>query len=1108
MMTIRKIFPFALLILSLLPGFAQDLAHPIVDDFEDGDLGGWEHYAGGDGSTWLNVDGVFELFGAVGTPFRTIYSLQESQFFDDFVIKVDVLPLPQIVDGKLGEVADWPGLLARASKPVDNISSGGYLMSVRRRGSILQLWSYTNGQANLLTEAIFDIPFDRPLRFVFKGKGPDLTAQLFDDEALVGELNAVDNTYTSGFAGVTSLLPAGQTASFDNFKVYHPVNPPKSDLPNPIVDDFDDGDLGGWEHYTEGTDSTCRIVDGALELSDVLGSRSRVTYTLNETEVYDDFVVEADVLPQLVDGEPGDLASHPGLLARVSKPVNNISSGYFMNIRRSRSEFELWKFTDGRIALLNRTVFDIPFDRPLHFVFKGVGTTLTAQVFDSDTLVAEISAHDATYTSGFSGLTHFWPAGETGRFDNFKAYHPEIPPLPEGEDPDSPIIRVQGNELGRLATVPQIEEKTLAISNDGKGHALEITSATVAGPQASHFSVAPEQLPLSIPPGETIDLEVTFDSRGRTGEFQASLTLATNDFDQQEDGEVVVNMTARIINTLGPEAHYPLDDSDLSFMSDITGFDRSGSFSNDVELGAEGIASGSSIRVHGGASAMVSGEAFDEGTFDECSFSLWFQGDSMTEMGALVAFGDLGSSPAFALMVADGNLSWFAGEKVDLATVNAGIEASTPYHAVVTYSANGLTIYVNGMPLEVNDSPEKLDIDLESTLHIGRFGLFGFNGRIDDVQIYNRVLVPSEVQFLHDNPGEPIRSTAPEDSDGDGLTDEEEVNLHHTDPLLADTDGDQRTDGEEVRGEPMTDPLNVDTDGDGFDDGFEVCQDADPNDPNSLPADVLGKPDHFWQEFAVLDTFNGFDSNADGKDVTFRAFIDFEDYQSSENDREIIWETGAGTVGFSLVYESGNRLVLRAAGNAGLSVATVKHALTQSQIEAGELSVIWTFDIDNGQSPESQTIALYLDEALVGDASANLGPDWSGSNAAAFGVFGSIFAAGGNNTALDNGVDFQSATINLETGLQMYVDRMFEARPQPESANVEIREIVRTETAIQVTLAGSEGSTVDLEYSPTLIPGSWEVVMSKIVLGATSIVVEDLDDARRNQLEGYYRLRR
>ncbi|MEK7167978.1 MAG: hypothetical protein AAB791_03180, partial [Patescibacteria group bacterium] len=69
------------------------------------------------------------------------------------------------------------------------------------------------------------------------------------------------------------------------------------------------------------------------------------------------------------------------------------------------------------------------------------------------------------------------------------------------------------------------------------------------------------------------------------------------------------------------------------------------------------------------------------------------------------------------------------------------------------------------------------------------------------------------------------------DSDGDGLTDEEEKALG-TDPNKSDTDSDGLND----RAETMlfkTSPLNPDTDDDGYLDGQEVINGYDPNRPGS-----------------------------------------------------------------------------------------------------------------------------------------------------------------------------------------------------------------------------------------------------------------------------------
>ncbi len=94
------------------------------------------------------------------------------------------------------------------------------------------------------------------------------------------------------------------------------------------------------------------------------------------------------------------------------------------------------------------------------------------------------------------------------------------------------------------------------------------------------------------------------------------------------------------------------------------------------------------------------------------------------------------------------------------------------------------------------------------------------------------------------------------DQDNDGLTDEQELSIYGTDPVLADTDGDSYLDGEEVKNNysPLvgerklakdldtdkdglpddwemklgTNVKNPDTDGDGFKDGEEVTSSHSP----------------------------------------------------------------------------------------------------------------------------------------------------------------------------------------------------------------------------------------------------------------------------------------
>jgi len=87
------------------------------------------------------------------------------------------------------------------------------------------------------------------------------------------------------------------------------------------------------------------------------------------------------------------------------------------------------------------------------------------------------------------------------------------------------------------------------------------------------------------------------------------------------------------------------------------------------------------------------------------------------------------------------------------------------------------------------------------------------------------------------------------DTDDDGLSDTDEINNHGTDPLNADTDDDGLSDGDEVL-VYGTDPLNPDTDGDGLSDGDEVNEYR----TNPLSADSDGDGLNDYDEVYVYGT--------------------------------------------------------------------------------------------------------------------------------------------------------------------------------------------------------------------------------------------------------------
>ncbi len=334
------------------------------------------------------------------------------------------------------------------------------------------------------------------------------------------------------------------------------------------------------------------------------------------------------------------------------------------------------------------------------------------------------------------------PGEKITRFDRITPGDPK-----PSSDPD---IQVTSRlALGQRPSFPQVQEAVLSVRNAGETQDLNITGVEVSGPDAEHFGVPADQFPLVIAPDGRGDLRLEVDNLGETGGFLGVLTLLSDDPAPAEDARVAVEVTASVIDLQGPRAHYPFDEAEGTEMRDVTGFDRHGLYGEGVVLGVEGLAGGTAIAVSGGDSATVPGRHFEEGTFESFSVSLWFEASQVAEIGTLFANGLVGESPAFALLVAEGQLSWFVEEVVEFG------------------------------------APSVFEIDPAAPFHIGAFGTLGFNGVIDELQLSQRVLTPEEVDALLNPSGEPPVQE-PTDSDGDGLSDEDEVSVHGTDPLSED----------------------------------------------------------------------------------------------------------------------------------------------------------------------------------------------------------------------------------------------------------------------------------------------------------------------------------
>lgn len=101
------------------------------------------------------------------------------------------------------------------------------------------------------------------------------------------------------------------------------------------------------------------------------------------------------------------------------------------------------------------------------------------------------------------------------------------------------------------------------------------------------------------------------------------------------------------------------------------------------------------------------------------------------------------------------------------------------------------------------------------------------------------------------------------DSDGDGLEDGEEVQTFGTNPASADSDGDSLTDDKEIN-TYGTDPTRADSDNDGMPDGYEVEYDFDPLSPGDAQADADGDGLSNLQEVSTGTDPRAVDTDDDG----------------------------------------------------------------------------------------------------------------------------------------------------------------------------------------------------------------------------------------------------
>jgi hypothetical protein len=343
--------------------------------------------------------------------------------------------------------------------------------------------------------------------------------------------------------------------------------------------------------------------------------------------------------------------------------------------------------------------------------------------------------------------------------------------LPGSEDPN---VRLRGG-FGDLGKSPGIVTREITIQNGGREEILSLTDSRISGPDAANYTIMGE-LPASLAPGESATVNITFNPNGKSGGFVAFYEIDSSD---PGDPTETLDLSVLIPNSNALLAHYKLDETTGVTMLDASGNGAQGTYQSATggtfTLEEAALATGTAVSL---SSASGAGAGYGEipasaglpDLSEGFSISMWMnQSPEAAATSVLVAKGSTIIGSPFAIAASGGSLAWFSGGDQTLTTGSVLTPGETT-HVVATYEIiDGdptVVFFVNDVEVGQDSAVTLLDDSSPSVLQIGAAnGTFGFDGIIDDVQIYGEALDAERVNFLFTNPGEPIPGDGGSDPD-------------------------------------------------------------------------------------------------------------------------------------------------------------------------------------------------------------------------------------------------------------------------------------------------------------------------------------------------------
>lgn len=325
-------------------------------------------------------------------------------------------------------------------------------------------------------------------------------------------------------------------------------------------------------------------------------------------------------------------------------------------------------------------------------------------------------------------------------------------------------------DFGTFSTVSQPQTRTVTITNDGGNASLQVYDLSVLGNAA--FSVN-EQLPITVAHGQHKDITVTFHPAGADGNFKGNLEIFTDAY-------------AGNYFSIPLAASVKLGNPNASLVSHFT-FDDAGSIGNDSgTYHNHGTAVGdakstSSARIGSGALLLDgTGDLIDLGPASGAAYTTQLVDDEdgfTVACWANVPTGTTTDRIRFFSSNANGAATltegWGVGRrnstrnlvgttygKVDyLAPANSAPAAGAWHHYAYVFRnapVNRIDFYVDAVLVSSLTTTNTGFNDASTTGFaigaLGRSGAFeGFDGRLDDLRIYDRELLADNIADLYNS---------------------------------------------------------------------------------------------------------------------------------------------------------------------------------------------------------------------------------------------------------------------------------------------------------------------------------------------------------------------